>query len=255
MTPTSASTPASATRLPGRLRESLHAAPTAALSTELRKRGLEHTVIEGLTALNPGEKLVGVARTLRFIPLREDLFAEHAGGYNAQKRLFDSVGEGEVIVIEARGETGSGTLGDILAIRARTRGAAGIVSDGGVRDWDAVAGTGLPVYAAGPHPSVLGRRHVPWDFDVTVACGGVAIQPGDILVGDADGVVVIPPGLAQEVADAALAQEDKDAWIAARVAEGHPLVGLFPMNEEWKARYAREVDSSRDASAAAGEGA
>ena len=86
------------------------------------------------------------------MPNREDLFDAHGGGYNAQKRAFDTVGEGEVIVIEARGETGSGTLGDILALRAHARGAAGIVTDGGVRDFDAVAAVGIPVYSAARTP-------------------------------------------------------------------------------------------------------
>src|SRR5690606_29459078 len=131
------------------------------------------------------------------------------GGYNAQKRAFDAVGEGEIIVIEARGETGSGTLGDILAIRAHANHAAGIVTDGGVRDADAVAAVGIPVYSAGAHPAVLGRKHVPWDHDITIGCGGTTVQPGDVIVGDADGVIVIPPALAEEVVDAALAQEDR----------------------------------------------
>lgn len=171
------------------------------------------------------------------MPNREDLFTSHGGGYNAQKRAFDAVGEGEVIVIEARGEPGSGTLGDILALRAHERRAAGIVTDGGVRDHDAVAAVGIPVYSAGAHPAVLGRRHVPWDTDVAVACGGTTVQPGDVVVGDQDGVVVIPPALVEEVVDAALAQEDEDAWIVEQVAAGHALDGLFPMNAEWRARY------------------
>lgn len=219
------------------LRTTLERTPVAALSAELRRRGMENVTIDGVRPLAFGTRIVGVARTLRFIPRREDLFASHGGGYNAQKRLFDSVGEGEVIVIEARGETGSGTLGDILAIRAQVRGAAGVVTDGGVRDAAAVAEIGLPVYTAGPHPAVLGRRHVPWDIDQTIACGGVAVQPGDVVVGDDDGVIVIPAALAQEVADAALAQEEKDAWIAERVKEGHPVDGLFPMNAQWRERY------------------
>ena len=164
--------------------------------------------------MHPDAKLVGTARTLRFVPGREDLFARHGGGYNAQKRAFDTVGEGEVIVIEARGETGSGTLGDILALRAHARGAAGIVTDGGVRDHAAVAAVGIPVYSAGAHPAVLGRLHVPWDVDVAVACGGTTVEPGDVVVGDGDGVVVIPPALVEEVVDAALAQEEEDGWIA-----------------------------------------
>ncbi len=224
-------------RLSDDLRAKLERVPVAGLSQQLRKRGLDNVTIDGVRPLHPGAKLVGTARTLRFVPNREDLFASHGGGYNAQKRTFDAVEEGEVIVIEARGETGSGTLGDILAIRARARGAAGIVTDGGVRDADAVTAVGIPVYTSGAHPAVLGRKHVPWDLDLTIACGGTTVQPGDVIVGDADGVIVIPPGIVEEVVDAVLAQEDEDAWIAARVAEGHPVDGLFPMNAEWRAAY------------------
>jgi 2-keto-4-pentenoate hydratase/2-oxohepta-3-ene-1,7-dioic acid hydratase in catechol pathway/regulator of RNase E activity RraA len=228
------------------LRAKLEAVPVAGLSAQLRKRGLNNVSIDGVRPLGTGQKLVGTARTLRFVPNREDLFDAHGGGYNAQKRAFDAVGEGEVIVIEARGESGSGTLGDVLAIRAHALGAAGIVTDGGVRDAGAVAAVGIAVFSAGAHPAVLGRKHVPWDHDVTIGCGGTTVQPGDVIVGDADGVIVIPPALAEEVADAALAQEDEDAWIAARVAEGHRVDGLFPMNAEWRARF--EADrAARDA--------
>lgn len=221
------------------LRAKLEQAPTAGLSGQLRKRGLNNVVLDGVAPLRAGAKVVGVARTLRFVPNREDLFAGHGGGYNAQKRTFDAVGEGEVIVIEARGETGSGTLGDILALRARARGAAGVVTDGGVRDAAAVADI-LPVFAVGHHPAVLGRKHVPWESDVTIACGGATVQPGDVIVGDDDGVVVIPADIAEEVVDATLTQETEDAWIADRVAEGHPVDGLFPMNAQWRARYEQE---------------
>lgn len=215
----------------------LRRTPVAGLSAQLRKRGLDDAIIEGVRPNVDGATLVGRARTLRFVPYRADLFATHGGGYNAQKRTFDTVGPGEVIVIEARGETGSATLGDVLALRAQVRGAAGVVTDGGVRDFDAVADTGLPVFSRGPHPAVLGRRHVPWDTDVAVACGGATVLPGDVVVGDADGVVVIPPHLVAEVAAATLAQEEQDAWVARQVAAGHPIDGLFPPNPEWLARY------------------
>ncbi len=225
------------------LRAKLTAAPTAGLSAQLRKRGHHSCFIDGVSANLDGAKIVGTAKTLRFVPFREDLFTAHGGGYNAQKRAFDAVEEGEVIVIEARGDDTTGTLGDILALRARARGAAGVVTDGGVRDFDAVAEIGLPVFSKGAHPSVLGRKHVPWEHDVTIACGGATVQPGDIIVGDGDGVIVIPPAIAEEVADDALAQEVEDAWIAERVAEGHPVDGLFPMNAEWRARY--DVERTR----------
>lgn len=219
------------------LRAKLEAAPTAGLSAQLRKRGHHSCFIDGVTANISGAKIIGTARTLRFIPAREDLFQSHGGGYNAQKRLFDSVGEGEIIVIEARGDATTGTLGDILALRAKALGAAGVVTDGGVRDFDEVSRIGLPVFSQGAHPSVLGRKHVPWDVDVTIACGGAAVQPGDVIVGDGDGVIVIPPSLVEEVVDATLAQEDEDTWIASQVEAGHAVNGLFPMNAEWRAKY------------------
>ncbi|MFS0852742.1 fumarylacetoacetate hydrolase family protein [Microbacterium sp. 179-I 3D4 NHS] len=240
--PRSGIAPERAEGLSPALRAKLLEAPTAGLSAQLRKRGHHACFVDGVSANLAGAKIVGTAKTLRFVPFREDLFAGHGGGYNAQKRAFDAVEEGEVIVIEARGDASTGTLGDILALRARTRGAAGVVTDGGVRDFDAVAEIGLPVFSQGAHPSVLGRRHVPWEVDVTIACGGAAVQPGDIIVGDGDGVIVIPPSLAEEVADAALAQEAEDAWIAAQVEAGHSVDGLFPLNAAWRARYEAAQD-------------
>ncbi len=233
----SASTEALRPTLDPELRELLERTPVAALSGQLHKRGLDNVTIDGVRPTRPGTKLVGVAKTLRFVPLREDLFASHGGGQNAQKRAFDEVRPGEVVVIEARGESGSGTLGDILALRAIARGAAGIVTDGGVRDIEAVSAMNIPVYSRGGHPAVLGRRHVPWDVDITIACGGTSVQPGDIIVGDVDGVIVLPAALVREVAEAADLQEQEDAWVAAQVEAGNPLEGLFPMNAAWRSRY------------------
>lgn len=219
------------------LRRLLAAVPTAGLSAQLRARGLNNVVIEGVYPQTPGTKMVGTAKTLRFIPNREDLFKTHGGGYNAQKRCFDAVEEGEVIVIEARGSSESGTLGDILALRAKGKGAAGVVTDGGVRDYAAVKEIGLPVFTQGAHPAVLGRRHVPWEYDVAVACGNATVLPGDIIVGDDDGVIVIPPALAREVAEAAYAKEHEDAWVADQVAAGNPVDQLFPPQGKWKEAY------------------
>ncbi|WP_082508841.1 fumarylacetoacetate hydrolase family protein [Microbacterium sp. Leaf161] len=237
---------ATAPALSPELRAKLLDAPTAGLSAQLRKRGHHSCFIDGVAANIPGSKIVGTAKTLRFVPFREDLFRTHGGGYNAQKRAFDAVDEGEIIVIEARGDATTGTLGDILALRARARGAAGVVTDGGVRDFDAVAEIGLPVFSQGAHPSVLGRKHVPWDSDITISCGGATVQPGDIIVGDSDGVIVIPPALAEQIADDTLAQEIEDAWIAEQVAAGHPVDGLFPLNAEWRARYEAATGAGSD---------
>ncbi|RHA43646.1 fumarylacetoacetate hydrolase family protein [Cellulomonas rhizosphaerae] len=219
------------------LREQLLRAPVAALSAQLRKRGLDDVTIDGVRPMHPGTKLVGTARTLRLVPGREDLFARRGGGHNAQKQAFDTLEPGEVLVIEARGESAAATFGDVLALRAHARGAAGVITDGAVRDHAAVAAVGLAVYSAGAHPAVLGRRHVPWEVDVAVACGGTTVEPGDVVVGDDDGVVVVPSALVEEVVDAALAQEEEDGWVAEQVAAGHPVQGLFPMDARWRARY------------------
>ncbi|MFE4951542.1 fumarylacetoacetate hydrolase family protein [Leifsonia sp. NPDC056665] len=229
--------PAPAFVLTDDLRARLASVSTATLSSQLRKRGLNAVSIDGLTSTRPGARLVGTARTLRYLPGREDLFASHGGGYNAQKRAFDAVGAGEVLVIEARGERGSGTVGDVLALRAQVRGAAGIVTDGGVRDLAEVAALDIPTYHAGPHPAVLGRKHVPWDADVAVACGGATVLPGDVIVGDADGLLVIPPALVAEVVADAIEQEREEEFIAEMVRAGEKVDGLFPMNAAWKERY------------------
>ncbi|QNE35391.1 fumarylacetoacetate hydrolase family protein [Leifsonia shinshuensis] len=224
--------------LTAELRAKLASVATATLSSQLRKRGLDNVSIDGLTSTRPEARIVGTAKTLRYLPNREDLFAWRGGGYNIQKRSFDAVGAGEVLVIEARGERGSGTVGDVLALRAQVNGAAGIVTDGGVRDLAVVAALDIPTYHSGPHPAVLGRKHVPWDADVAIACGGATVLPGDVIVGDADGLLVIPPALVEEVVADAIEQEREEEFIAEMVAAGERIEGLFPMNAAWKERYA-----------------
>jgi 5-oxopent-3-ene-1,2,5-tricarboxylate decarboxylase / 2-hydroxyhepta-2,4-diene-1,7-dioate isomerase len=223
--------------LSGELRERLGRVAVATLSVQLRKRGFDDASIDGVRPLVPGRRLVGVARTLRFVPFRPDLFAAHGGGYNAQKRAVDTIRPGEVLVMEARRDATAGTLGDILALRAEVRGAAGIITDGAARDAAAIAALDLPVYTSGRHPAVLGRRHVPWETDVTIACGGATVQVGDVIVADDDGAVVIPPGLVEEVLADAERQEREETWIAARVGEGAGLKGLYPLAGPWRERY------------------
>ena len=219
------------------LKAKLESVATATLSSQLRKRGLNNVSIDGLQATRPDRKVVGLARTLRYVPNREDLFKTHGGGFNAQKRAIDSVNEGEILVMEARGEKGTGTVGDILALRAQERGAAAIITDGGVRDYSAVADLEMPTYFANPHPAVLGRRHIPWDTDITIACGGATVQPGDIIVADSDGILVIPPAIAEELVDDCIQQEKEETFIFQMVQEGNSVDGLYPMNKEWQARF------------------
>jgi 5-oxopent-3-ene-1,2,5-tricarboxylate decarboxylase / 2-hydroxyhepta-2,4-diene-1,7-dioate isomerase len=219
--------------------DKLRAVSTATLSAQLRKRGIDHHAIAGIRPTRPDLPLLGFARTLRFLPLREDMFARLGGGDNAQKRAVDTLQPGEVLVIDGRQDPGAGTIGDILAAAAIQRGATGIVTDGGLRDSAAVAALDIPTYYGTTHPAVLGRRHVPVDMDLPVACGGAFVNPGDVLVGDQDGVVIIPPELADEVATAAVIQEDEEWFILEQVRAGESLSGLYPMDAARRAEYER----------------
>jgi regulator of RNase E activity RraA/2-keto-4-pentenoate hydratase/2-oxohepta-3-ene-1,7-dioic acid hydratase in catechol pathway len=227
---------------PAELLRALGQVSTATLSSQLRKRGFNSVTLDGLHATRPGRKMVGFARTLRYVPFREDLFAAYGGtlpggGLNAQKRAVEQVRPGEILVIEARGDPTAGTVGDILALRAQVRGAAGIVTDGAIRDSQALHAMDLPVYYGATHPAVLGRRHVPWEVNTAVACAGVTVTPGDIIVGDGDGVIVIPAHLAMEVAQDAAEQERQEEFAAAMVAKGESVDGLYPLGKRWQVAY------------------
>ncbi|SNU00517.1 2-keto-4-pentenoate hydratase/2-oxohepta-3-ene-1,7-dioic acid hydratase (catechol pathway) [Ruaniaceae bacterium KH17] len=231
--------------LTAELRERLANVGVATLSAQLRKRGYNEVSIDGVHPLSPGQKLVGRARTLRYLPYRKDLFAERGNGFNAQKRAIDSVGEGEVLVMDARGVADAGTIGDILALRAKVRGAVGIITDGCARDYALLQELGLPVYAAGHHPAVLGRRHVPWETDVDIACGGALVQVGDVIVADDDGPIVIPPHLVEEVLEAAEQQEAEEEYIVRMVREGHSVDGLYPLSGTWRERFEQSRANER----------
>lgn len=220
-----------------RLAEGLRSVAVATLSAQLRGRGLPHMSLDGVHPVTPGTRMVGVAHTLRYLPLREDLFKRYGTGMNAQKRAIEELRPGHVLVMDARRDPSAGTLGDILALRAHKRGAAGVVTDGAVRDSAAVADLGLPVYAAGAHPSVLGRRHVPWDTGVPIACGGALVQPGDLIVGDDDGVVVVPPDLAEELIADSREQERQERFITEQVTAGESVDGLYPLGPAWRDAY------------------
>jgi 5-oxopent-3-ene-1,2,5-tricarboxylate decarboxylase/2-hydroxyhepta-2,4-diene-1,7-dioate isomerase len=151
-----------------------------------------------------------------------------------------------VLVIDARNEEGAGTIGDILALRALRRGAAGIVTDGGVRDSPAVAALEIPTYFRGPHASVLGALHFPLETNVPVSCGGVLVLPGDVLVGDAEGVVVIPAQLAEAVAHAAVEQELLEEFALQRVDAGESIRGVYPLSVERRAEFEAWRESRRE---------
>jgi 5-oxopent-3-ene-1,2,5-tricarboxylate decarboxylase/2-hydroxyhepta-2,4-diene-1,7-dioate isomerase len=217
--------------------QGLRTVSTATIVQILHRRGITTSFLRGVSAGLPNQRMVGVARTLRYTALREDIYEDRGGGMNAQKRVIDTMEAGEVLMIEARGELGAGTIGDILALRLRARGAAGFVTDGCVRDRTAIRELSVPFYAAGSHQAVLGRRHIPMDADLPITCAGALVMPGDVIVGDADGVVVVPAALAEEVAHAAVRQEHEERFIAERVLAGDSIDGLFPLGAVQRERY------------------
>ena len=231
------STPAD--RLPAALLDLARQVSTATLSSQLQKRGLLHCFMHGVLPLRPDLRLVGQAFTLRYIPVREDL--ERAGEFdnrtNQQRVAVESVGPGDVLVIDARGDTRAATLGNILATRIMRRGAAGIVTDGAFRDTPAIRMMDIPTYARGQSPDVSTRIHHPQDINVPIGCGGVAVLPGDLLVGDAEGVIVVPRQAADEVVRDAYEQDQREEFILTKIESGSSILGVYPPDERTLQEY------------------
>ena len=193
--------------------------------------------VRGLAAGAP--TMVGTAYTLRTVPMREDRRAaiEAGNADNLQKRAFEEVAEGEVLVCEAAGVTETALLGDMVVTAFKVRGVAGIVVDGGVNDRAAIEALGFPVYAAGDASlPFTSHRHIT-AINEPVDCGGVAIFPGDVLVGDRNGVAAIPAALVEEVARTAHRRERLEAFCAARLRAGAPLAGTYPPDEATVAAF------------------
>ena len=219
------------------LRAKLEGVGVATLTHQLQDRGMRSTFLSGLKPLLPGQRMVGRARTLRYVAHRQDKLREFAGGLNAQRRASETAEPGDVIVIEARNIPDAGTVGDIYAMRAYHLGAVGIITDGALRDTPAIAELGKPVYHQASHGSTWGRHHMPFSNDEPITCAGVYVEPGDIIVGDEEGAVVIPHALAEEVANAAVEQEHKEAFAIERVSAGESVVGLFPLTDDRRADF------------------
>ena len=237
--------PARPTELTPEALDKLRHVSTATITTQLLRRGFRSTFIQGLRPTRPDLPLVGYAFTLRYVPAREDVAfnATFDNDTDVQRLAIESVGPGDVLVIDGRSELGAATLGDILATRAASRGAAGIVTDGCLRDSPGFAELDLPVYFRAPHASVRSIAHHPVDMNLTIGCGGVLVVPGDVLVGDAEGVVVIPAALAEEIAHDGWEQELVETWALERVQAGDPLQDTYPIGdarrneyEEWRRR-------------------
>ena len=220
-------------------RRILQGVTTATITTILLKKGLRNVWVRGAKPVRPGQpRLVGRVFTLRFVPAREDLATPASWSSPISTRAaIEAMPEGAIVVADAMGVVDAGIFGDILCARMVKKGVSALVTDGVVRDAAGVLGTGLPLWCDGyaAPPSVAGLTFVGWQEPV--GCGGVAVFPDDLMVLDDDGAVVIPAALVDAVCAEAPEQERMEAWIMTEVERGTPLPGLYPMNDETKARY------------------
>jgi regulator of RNase E activity RraA len=219
----------------------LRRASTATLTTQLFKRGLRNAFMQGVRPLGAyAGNLVGPAFTLRNIPAREDLdsVAVFTDPEHPQRKAIELTPPGHVLVIDCRGDARAACAGQILVTRLMKRGVAGLVADGGIRDAGPIGGmAGFPIYCAGPSAPLNLARHHAVESNVPIGCGGVAVYPGDIIVADRDGVVVLPAAIADEVARDAAEQEELETFLLERVAGGAALPGTYPPDEATRLAY------------------
>jgi regulator of RNase E activity RraA len=228
------------TVLTAEIRSQLQAASTATLTTQLFSRGIRNAFLYGLRPLNAAScNLVAESFTLRYIPAREDIdvisvFEDPA---HPQRRAIEEAPPGSVLVMDCRRDGRAASAGAILATRLAVRGVAGVVTDGSFRDSPEIANLGLPAFSAGVSATTNLALHHAVDLQVPIACAGVPIYPGDVLVGDPEGVVCIPRELVGEVALASAEQESLERFLQGRVAGGAALRGTYPPDAATRELY------------------
>lgn len=230
------------------IRARLRAVGSACVANVLLKRGLRNVMMRDVRPLAAGqEPMVGPAYTLRFIPAREDLdsLANYALEHNPHRRAIEECPPGSVLVIDAFGSTAASSMGDMMAARLRYRGVSGVVTDGGYRDSAAVSATGLPCFHQGNAPKATPIALHPVALDQPVGCGGVAVYPGDVLLGDQDGVVVIPRALVAEAVAEAAEITEYEEFAALHIRRGRSILGLFPATPESRREYDTWVAAGR----------
>ncbi|HWA13178.1 MAG TPA: ribonuclease activity regulator RraA [Burkholderiales bacterium] len=213
--------------------------PTATLATQLFKAGFRNTYLAGVTPINPGRRMVGEAATVRFVPAREDLasFDAVATSEYPQRKAIDEIAPGQVLVMDCRGISSVASAGEILMTRIKVRGAAGCVTDGAMRDYAAIQKMDFPVYSRGMAAPAHVHRHLAVDMNVPIGCADVLVMPGDIMVGDDEGVVCVPRHVADKVAQAGLDLEELEAFVLEKIKAGAPLRGTYPPSEAVRAEF------------------
>jgi 5-oxopent-3-ene-1,2,5-tricarboxylate decarboxylase / 2-hydroxyhepta-2,4-diene-1,7-dioate isomerase len=216
----------------------LGAISVGTLIQNLQRLGYHNQFMVGVGPQNRHTHFSGRAMTLRCLPAREDVSRLVGRDVESLHRLaYETIDPGQALVVDARGEMGGAVGGDILASGLAARGGVALVTDGAIRDLPAMQSVDLPIFACGDHPRTFGEVHVAMDLNVPVQCAGVLVMPGDILVGDDEGVVVIPPAVADKLADAGEEQELLDSFILTKVSAGVPLKDAFPPNPDIRAEF------------------
>lgn len=239
-------------RLDERVRRELRTTPVSALATILTRHGLPRMVMTRVGRIGSDlPRMVGQAFTVRYIPARPDIDTlESFSAPDALQRLaLEQCPEGFVLVVDARADISVACAGDAYVGRLRAKGCAGVVTDGGLRDVDAIRALNFPAFLGAPAapPTFIG--HHPADVNVPIGCGGVPVFPGDVVVGDGDGVIVIPLERAATVAAEARTIVEYDEFVDEQLAAGRSLIGLYPATEQSRAEYAvwrqRRTDAAR----------
>lgn len=226
---------------------------SGSLTTQLLRRGLRQPCMVGLRPVQAQpQRFAGRACTMRFIPAREDIdtFATlttqpHAG--NLQWVAVEQAGRGDVLVIDSRGDCSAASMGNLLVSRLLLRGVRAVVTDGAFRDGSEIAKLDLPAWSAGITATSRLSFHHAADLQVPIACAGVAVYPGDVIHGDADGITVVPAHMAAELADVCSAQDQLEAYLVLRLQRGEPLWGVYPPSDEVRAHYRAWVAAGRPA--------
>ncbi|PWK30981.1 ribonuclease activity regulator RraA [Cupriavidus plantarum] len=234
------------TQLSASLRDKLKTVSTATLCTALFKRGLRNQFIQDVHPLDPRHAvkhgtMVGEAFTLRYIPAREDLnpITVFQDPNHPQRQAIEQCPPGAVLVIDSRKDARAASAGSILVTRLMQRGGAGIVTDGGLRDSPEIAEMDIPSYHQRPSAPTNLTMHQALEFNVPIGCGDVAVFPGDVVVGDGEGVVIIPRELAGEIADEAVEMTAFEDFVTEEVKKGRSIIGLYPATtEEARADFA-----------------
>jgi regulator of RNase E activity RraA len=230
-------------RPPAEVLEPFRAFGTATISSGLREAcGILRAYICGPVSYTPGLKAVGTAVTLHFLPKREDVVAGHAEeGQEATSALWAAViavQAGDVLVVDCRGNLQTGCLGEMLMTALHAKGAQGLVVDGCVRDLPEARHLGLPLFLRGSTPHNASHFEMyPWDYNVPIGCGGVLVMPGDIVVGDDDGVVVVPPKVAPQVIEYCQAREGREVFERLKLQQTGDLERYYPLNAEGQREY------------------